>query len=291
VFAATGGAIVPAIIYQMFNYDTDAANGWGIPMATDIAFALAFLSLLGNKVPASLKIFLAALAIMDDLIAILVIAVFYSSGLRVDYLLYSSAVLLIMIVLNRLNFTSLIVYLIPGLVLWYCIHHSGIHAAIAGFITALTIPVKKQGIESPLHKLELALMKPVNLAIMPLFALANTNIRLDPDIADTLLNKPSMGIIIGLLFGKPIGITLASCLVIKSKMGTLPSHANWKHLIGIGLLAGIGFTMSIFITLLSFHLPGMQSQSKFAVLVASMLSATAGYCVLLLAQKRNKTIT
>jgi NhaA family Na+:H+ antiporter len=179
-FAAVGGATVPAVIFWIFNHGSPSANGWGIPMATDIAFALGILSLLGKRVPSSLKVFLAALAIVDDLIAILIIALFYSTGFKIDYLLYAALLFGIMILLNRLRVQNILFYLIPGVLLWYCIHHSGIHATIAGVLTATAIPISSSEGKSPLKKLEQTLIKPVNFLIIPLFVLANSNIRFEP---------------------------------------------------------------------------------------------------------------
>jgi len=288
VFAAFGGAILPALIYTYFNINTTTEPGWGIPMATDIAFALGVLSLLGKKAPVSLKIFLAALAIVDDLIAILVIAFFYSANVHFNYLLYAGIVFALMIVLNRLKVKHLLLYLIPGVVLWYLIHHSGIHATIAGVLTAMTIPTTRDATESPLEKLEHALANPVNFIIMPVFALANTNISFESGMADGLVSDLGLGILIGLFLGKPVGITLMSWLIVKLGWGTLPNKANWKHILGIGLLGGIGFTMSIFIALLSFGDPLLQTESKFAILVTSTLSGVCGFLVLRIINTKEK---
>lgn len=252
----------------------------GIPMATDIAFAIGVLSLMGNKVPNSLKVFLAALAIADDLFAIIVIALFYSDGLHWNNLLFALVCMLCMIVFNRLKLKNLLLYLVPGAIMWYFIHHSGIHATIAGVLTAITIPTNKVAIESPLEKLERWLSKPVNYVIMPLFAIVNTNIVLEPGMLTGLSDKSSMGIMLGLILGKPLGITLTAWIIVKLGWGELPQHANWSHLIGIGLLGGIGFTMSIFIALLSFNDPSVTSYAKFAILVASTLSGVLGLLVL-----------
>jgi NhaA family Na+:H+ antiporter len=288
VFAAIGGAITPAIIYWIFNRGTSTAQGWGIPMATDIAFALAILGLLGKKVPASLKIFLAALAIVDDLIAILVIAVFYSAELHFSYLLYGAGIIGFMIIINLAKVNKLVFYLLPGLLLWYCIHHSGIHAAIAGVLTAMVIPANPGKDPSPLEILEHALSKPVNYLIMPVFALANTNIRFEYGMIGSLYSAPGLGIMAGLLIGKPVGITMVSWMVVKAKLASLPSHASWKHITGIGLLGGIGFTMSIFIAILSFQEISLQTNSKFAILVTSAIAALAGFLLLSGRKKRSR---
>lgn len=286
VFAAAGGAIVPALIYWSFNKGSAGDNGWGIPMATDIAFALAVLSLLGKRVPATLKIFLAALAIVDDLIAILVIAIFYSAELHLNYLLFGAGIVALLYIFNRAGLKHLIFYLVPGLALWYCIHHSGIHATIAGVLTAITIPTTKDASESPLEKLEHILTKPVNFLIMPLFALANTLIPVRSEMFNGLTSMLGAGIFFGLLFGKPIGITLTCWIMVKMKIAELPRYAGWKHVIGLGLLGGIGFTMSIFIALLSFSEPDLQLEAKFAVLITSTVAALLGYG--LLSIKNNK---
>lgn len=281
ILCAFGGAIVPALIYFFINSGQDTVSGWGIPMATDIAFALALLAMLGDRVPASLKVFLAALAIVDDLIAILVIAIFYSNNLEFVYLAYALGIFGLMLIFNKLGIRSLFFYLIPGLFVWYFIHHSGIHATIAGVLTAFTIPIRSiNGQESPLERLEHSLLTPVNFLIVPLFALANTAITFTPVMLDGLTSPLGLGIILGLLIGKPVGIFLMSKTVTKIKLGVLPTGASWQHIIGVGLLAGVGFTMAIFIALLSFGDPAMIAEAKFAILIASLISGTAGYILL-----------
>jgi NhaA family Na+:H+ antiporter len=280
IFAALGGMIVPAIIYALMNSGTPTIHGWGIPMATDIAFALGVISLLGKRVPSSLKIFLAALAIADDLGAILVIAIFYTNELHWMQLLYSAGILIALIALNRFGVKKLIYYIIPGIFLWYFVHHSGIHATIAGVLIALTIPTNTVKEESPLEKLEHLLVRPVNFLIMPIFALANTNIRFENKMIDGLSSPLGLGIICGLALGKPIGVSLFSWLSVKSGMAKLPNKVNWKHIFGLGLLAGIGFTMSVFIALLSFSTTEYQIQAKFAILVSSVLAGISGYVFL-----------
>ncbi|GAB3942181.1 Na+/H+ antiporter NhaA [Spirosoma harenae] len=238
IFAALGGVIVPALVYALINQGTPTAKGWGIPMATDVAFALAIIVMLGNRIPMSLKIFLSALAIVDDLSAIIVIAVFYSTSLHILYLLYASGIVLLLFALNRGGIRNLFFYLIPGLVLWYCIHHSGIHATIAGVLTALMIPANQINGRSPLEELEHALARPVNFVIMPLFALVNTNIRFEDGMVEGLTTPLGLGILLGLLVGKPLGISLFSFISVKLGISTLPSGAEWKHIIGIGILGG-----------------------------------------------------
>lgn len=281
VFAALGGVLVPALIYIFFNHDTPTAEGWGIPMATDIAFALAIVTVLGNKVPVSLKIFLAALAIVDDLCAILVIAIFYSSDLHFLYLTYAGGIFLLLLALNRLGVTSLLYYLVLGLVMWYFIHHSGIHATVAGVLTAFTLPTTPDDVESPLEKLEHALMKPVNYLIMPLFALANTNIQFESGMFDGIATPLGFGITLGLLIGKPLGIFLFCFFAVKTGVCSLPTGAQWSHIFGVGILGGIGFTISLFIANLSFNsYPLVLSEAKFAILISSILAGLLGYIVL-----------
>ncbi|SDJ75262.1 Na+:H+ antiporter, NhaA family [Pedobacter sp. ok626] len=280
VIAALGGMLVPAFIYFMFNKGQSTASGWGIPMATDIAFALAIISMLGKSVPTSLKVFLAALAIVDDLGAILVIAVFYTNEVHFHYLLMAGGVLALLLIFNFFNIKPLYFYLIPGVFLWYFIHHSGIHATIAGVLLALTIPTNKTNIESPLEKLEHLLNGPVNYFIMPIFALANTNITFQKEMVDGLASPLGLGIIVGLFAGKTIGVTLFSWIGVKLKLGSLPTRSGWKHIIGLGMLAGIGFTMSIFISLLSFSDELHITEAKFAVLCASVISGLVGFIFL-----------
>ena len=280
IFAALGGMLFPASIYALINSNTPTINGWGIPMATDIAFALGVISLLGKRVPSSLKIFLAALAIADDLGAILVIAIFYTNELHWMQLLYSIGILILLIAMNRIGVKKLVFYIIPGIFLWYFVHHSGIHATIAGVLLALTIPTNPVKEISPLEKLEHLIVRPVNFLIMPIFALANTNIRFENKMIDGLSSPLGLGIICGLALGKPIGVTLFSWLSVKSGMAKLPTKASWKHIFGLGLIAGIGFTMSIFIALLSFSNPEYQVEAKFAILVSSILAGISGYLFL-----------
>lgn len=280
VVAALGGMLVPAFIYFIFNNNTPTASGWGIPMATDIAFALAIIAMLGKNVPASLKIFLAALAIVDDLGAILVIAIFYTNQVHFDYLLMAGGVVLLLFAFNYLNVKPLYFYLLPGVVLWYLIHHSGIHATIAGVLLALTIPTNTTNVKSPLEKLEHLLNGPVNYFIMPIFALANTNITFQKEMLGGLVSPLGLGIVTGLFAGKTIGVTLFSWLAVKFKLGSLPSGSNWKHIIGLGMLAGIGFTMSIFISLLSFSNEMDITEAKFAILCASVISGLVGFVFL-----------
>lgn len=256
-------------------------------MATDIAFALGIISLLGKRVPASLKVFLAALAIADDLGAILVIAIFYTNELHWMQLLYSGGILALLIIMNQTGVKKLIFYIIPGLFLWYFVHHSGIHATIAGVLLALSIPTNPVKETSPLEKLEHIIVRPVNFLIMPIFALANTNIRFEHKMMDGLYSPLGLGILLGLFAGKPIGVVIFSWLSVKLGLASLPSRANWKHIIGLGFLAGIGFTMSIFVTMLSLDKPEFQIEAKFSILAASVLSGITGYIFLSLLNNKS----
>ncbi len=280
ILCAIGGAIVPAIIFLLFNNGTETVSGWAIPMATDIAFALAVISLLDKRIPISLKIFLAALAIVDDLIAILVIAFFYSSGIQLGYLGYAAVAMLVLIAMNRFKVKNPYLYLIPGIFIWYFVHHSGIHATIAGVMVAMTLPTNDTAVESPLERLEHALIKPVNFFIIPLFAFANTNITWQPEMVHGLTAPLGLGIFFGLFFGKPIGILLTSWLCTRLGIASLPEGSTWMHIIGVGMLAGIGFTMSIFISILSFNNPLFVSEAKISVLLTSIIAGTIGYLVL-----------
>ena len=277
ILCAIGGAITPAIIYTIINSGLDTASGWGIPMATDIAFALAVISLLGKSVPSSLKIFLAALAIVDDLIAIIVIAFFYSQGIEVTYLMYAGIGMIVLIAMNRFNVQNPYLYLIPGVFIWYFIHHSGIHATIAGVLVAMTIPTNDTDVESPLERLEHAIAKPVNFLIIPLFAFANTNITFQQEMLHGLTSPIGLGISFGLFFGKPIGILITSFICTKLKISSLPEGSRWAHIIGVGFLAGIGFTMSIFVSLLSYNNPLFVAEAKLSILITSIVAGLFGF--------------
>ncbi|MFZ4861638.1 Na+/H+ antiporter NhaA [Sphingobacterium sp. Mn56C] len=289
IVAAIGGAFFPAMIYLLFNNNTATAHGWGIPMATDIAFALAVVSMLGNKVPLSLKIFLAALAIVDDLLAILVIALFYSSDIHFTYLFIGLAIFALQLGLNKLGVKNLWAYLIPGIFLWYFIHHSGIHATIAGVLTAMSIPSKgkKEGSESPLVRLEHSLSTAVNLLIIPIFAFVNTSIVLHASMLTGLASSLGLGISTGLLVGKSLGIFVTCWLCVKLKLANLPSGAQWPHIFGVGLLGGIGFTMSIFVAMLSFTENHYVEEAKLAILLASTVAGLLGYFFLRFLGQKN----
>lgn len=281
MFAALGGVILPAAIHFGFNFGMATQPGIGIPMATDIAFALGVLALIGSRVPASLKVFLTALAVIDDLAAIFVIAVFYTAELSMIYLGGALAVFVLLLAMNHLGrVESVTPYLIGAVLLWFLMLQSGVHATIAGVLAAFTVPFSTEGGEetSALHLLEQFLHKPVAFIILPIFALANTGIIIGGDWFQGLSESNSLGIIIGLVAGKPIGITLASFIVVTVGICRLPLDLNWKHVFGAGLLGGIGFTMSIFITNLAFTGNAeIINASKMAILLASLTAGTAGF--------------
>jgi NhaA family Na+:H+ antiporter len=282
IFAAIGGICLPALLHLLLNYGTPTQAGIGIPMATDIAFALGVLALLGRRVPASLKVFLTALAVMDDLGAIIVIAVFYTSNLSLLYLVGALVVFGLLLVLNRFfRVMSLIPYLAGGALMWFLMLKSGVHATIAGVLLAFAIPFtgKADDEESPSHRLEHFLHKPVAFIILPIFALANTGIILGADALQSLASDSNnLGIISGLLIGKPVGITLLSFIAVSIGICRLPLDLNWKHVFGAVLLGGIGFTMSIFITNLAFAGKGnIINGSKMAILLASLTAGTVGF--------------
>lgn len=288
ILCAIGGAVVPALVFFTFNSGTETIHGWAIPMATDIAFALAVISLLDKRVPISLKIFLAALAIVDDLIAILVIAFFYSEGIELTYLGYATAGMAVLILMNRFNVKNPYLYLIPGIFIWYFVHHSGLHATIAGVMVAMTLPTNDTSVESPLERLEHALVKPVNFLIIPVFAFANTNITMQAEMLHGLTSPLGLGIFFGLLVGKPIGIFITSWICKRTGIASLPEGSNWMHIVGVGLLAGIGFTMSIFISILSFNNPLFVSEAKLSVLLTSVIAGIAGFILLKANSKKSR---
>jgi NhaA family Na+:H+ antiporter len=258
------------------NHGTPTQPGAGIPMATDIAFAIGILSLLGKRVPLSLKIFLTALAVIDDLGAILVIAFFYTTSLSLIYLFCALGIFIILVILNRLKVFSLIPYLTGGVVMWYCMLHSGVHATLAGVMLAFAIPFGDGKNLTPSYKTLHLLHKPVSFIILPAFALANTAIIFNGSWSD--IGQPvSLGIILGLLLGKPVGIWLFSWLSVKLGICSLPGGVRMKHILGVGFLGGIGFTMSIFITLLAFNDPALHNISKMAILAGSFISGITGY--------------
>ncbi len=278
IFAAAGGLCVPALIHFLLNNGTSAQAGIGIPMATDIAFALGVLALLGSRAPASLKVFLTALAVMDDLGAIIVIAIFYTAKLTIAYLIGAIVVFGLLIIINRLfRVMNLTPYLVGGVLMWFLMLKSGVHATIAGVLLAFAIPFSHDE-ASPSHRLEHFLHKPVAFIILPIFALANTGIVLGGDAVQSLSANNSLGIMLGLLIGKPTGITLLSFTAVSIGVCRLPLDLNWKHIFGAGLLGGIGFTMSIFITNLAFAGDvDLITASKMAILLASLTAGTVGF--------------
>jgi NhaA family Na+:H+ antiporter len=280
LFAALGGMLLPAGIHLALNYGTPTQDGAGIPMATDIAFSLGVLSLLGSRVPASLKVFLTALAIIDDLGAILVIALFYAKGFSLLY--FSLAALLFggMLVLNRLKVHFVPLYLVLGVLMWFFMLRSGVHATITGVLLAFAIPFGNGDERSPSYGLQHLLHKPVAFLILPLFALANTGVVLSGAWAAGLLSDNSLGVMLGLVVGKPAGIVAFSLLGAAVGFYSLPADVSKTTLLGAGLLAGIGFTMSIFITLLAFPAGDLVASSKIAVLAASVLAGLLGFAVL-----------
>lgn len=330
IIGAIGGMVVPALIYLAFNAGKPTEAGWGIPMATDIAFALGVLSLLGNRVPLSLKIFLTALAIVDDLGAILVIAIFYTSTVNWGVLLMIACVVGFLVLLNRMKVYSMKYYLIPSIALWLLFLDSGIHATIAGVIIAMTIPTRPRfsksyfmhkthniykhfyyydepGVEllanekqhetledlrritrnsiSPSQRLEYSLNSMVTFFIMPLFALANAGVVIDPARLGEVLNPQTFGIICGLVIGKPLGIFGLCWLGIKLKISVLPKMVTWAQFLGVACVGGIGFTMSIFINNLAFNDPALISNGKIAILTASLLAGVVSYFVVNAASK------
>ncbi len=327
ISAAIGGMVLPAFIYFLFNRSGAGVDGWGIPMATDIAFSLGILSLLGKRVPISLKIFLTALAIVDDLGAVLVIAIFYTSDISVIHLVSGLGVFFFLFFLNYLRVYKLTFYIVGGIALWYLIYMSGIHATIAGVLLALTIPAKRRvaskeifvervrlyihefhfsrqtekkffltdeqshrvdniqsackEISSPLQRLEHTLHPYVSFFIMPLFALANAGIKLEGNIIDALSSNIALGVMAGLFFGKQFGILLFTWIGVKLKLGKLPSDLGWPHIYGLGALAGVGFTMSLFIAHLAFHDAESLQLAKIGILVISIISSIFGVLVLI----------
>ncbi len=332
IAAAIGGMVVPALIYVAFNAGGDGAGGWGIPMATDIAFALGVLSMLGKRVPLALKIFLTALAIIDDIGAVLVIAFFYTAELSWTALGIGGAIFAVLVMLNRLGVRHTLVYLIPGIALWVAFLKSGVHATIAGILLAMTIPgrprisgeqfisagenilnafrkfgkehsgnqltedqqaaihamaVSCERAETPMHRLEHALHPWVIFFIVPVFVIANAGVALQNDFFAALSHPVSLGIIFGLFFGKQIGITLFSWVAVRSGLAELPASISWRQIYGASCLAGIGFTMSLFIAMLGFGESALLDVSKVGILAASLISGIAGW----LALRSSKAVT
>ena len=285
IIAAVGGMLVPALFYVFINFgDNETLNGWAIPSATDIAFSLGVLSLLGKRVPLSLKVFLTALAIIDDLGAIVIIAIFYSGDLSIKYLSLMLLAFIILLVINKFNIKKFFPYLIIGLFLWDFTHNSGIHATIAGVLLAMTIPHRKKEKDfSLLIKVEHAISPYVAFGIMPLFAFANAGVSLEGLSFGSLLDKVPLGILLGLFLGKQLGVFIFSYVSIKTKIAQMPNNSNWYNFYGVGVLTGIGFTMSLFVGNLAFvenvqYMDGV----KIGVLTGSLLSTLFGYFLILL---------
>nr|WP_313796739.1 Na+/H+ antiporter NhaA [Falsirhodobacter algicola] len=290
--AALGGMAAPALIYVWFNLGNPAAlRGWAIPSATDIAFALGVLSLLGPRVPASLKVFLAALAIIDDLGAVLVIAIFYTADLSLPDLIAAVVVTVILLAMNR-KVRVLWPYLVLGVVLWIFVYRSGVHATLAGVVLALTIPITRtpgkpeaKGDVSLLHRLEHALQKPVAFVVVPIFGFANAGVSFAGVTLATLGAPLTMGVAAGLFLGKLIGVFGAVLLMVRTRIVDLPAQASWMQVLGVSLLCGIGFTMSLFIGLLAFADPAMQDQVKIGIIMGSLVSGVAGFAILRFARR------
>lgn len=291
VIGAAGGMLVPAGIYLLLNYGTVGQPGAGIPMATDIAFAIGMLSLMGNRVPPGLKIFLTALAVIDDLGAILVIAFFYSKGVVLLNLVIALGIFAGLLVLNRLKVHKLWAYLVPGVAMWYFMLHSGVHPTITGVLLAFAIPFGSGGEKTISYKLQHFLHRPVSFFILPIFALANTGIVIEAGWADELFSSSSLGIFFGLVAGKPLGILLFCVIAVTIGWCTLPAGVDWKQIGAVGLLAGIGFTMAIFITLLAFgDAPHFITNAKIAILIASTVAAILGLLMLSLCFRKKESV-
>lgn len=274
---ALGGMLVPALLFVVFNHDTPTHKGYGIPMATDIAFAIGILSLLGKRVPVALKVFLTALAVIDDLGAILMIAIFYTDSLDLVNLGISLGVFGVLLILNRLKVNNLLLYLIGGVIMWYFMLHSGVHATITGVLLAFAIPFENGSPRTISYQLQQWLHYPVAFVIIPIFALCNTAVVIEGNLIDTLHHPYSIGILVGLIVGKPLGIFAFSWLTVRFKLTQLPEGFTWQRLLGLGMLGGIGFTMSIFITLLAFDDTTVINNSKFVIVIASTVSGLLGY--------------
>jgi NhaA family Na+:H+ antiporter len=286
VMAAAGGMALPALVYYLINADGGNLRGIGVPMATDIAFALGVLSLMGNRVPAALKIFLAALAVIDDLGAIIVIAIFYTHTIHWILLGSALAIFVVLLILNRLGVRILLPYLIGGVAMWLAMLNSGVHATITGVLLAFAIPFGNGDEASPSYRLQHFLHKPVAFLILPVFALANTSIIIQPDFYKVLGGGISLGIIAGLLVGKPVGILLFSALGVLLRWGKLPENLGWGHIAGAGLLGGIGFTMSIFISMLAFGDAALIDEAKMAVMIGSLAAGLSGFVWLRIALRQ-----
>jgi NhaA family Na+:H+ antiporter len=289
VFAALGGMLIPAAIYFLFNYGTFTANGFGIPMGTDIAFALGILALAGDRVPLSIKILLTAIAIIDDLGSILIIAFFYGSEIHYLYLAVALGIFALLLVFNRVGLSSLFLYLPLGIIMWFFMMQSGIHPTISGVLLAFALPFGKGNEASPSIKLQHALHLPVAFFILPVFTLANTAIPFNPESVSHITGPHSFGIAFGLFLGKPLGILAALFIITKLKLVQLPGSVTWYDLLALGFIAGIGFTMSIFITQLAFTENTLIQSSKLVILVTSGIAGCVGLLLFRLKKKSANT--
>ena len=289
IIGAMGGFIIPACIFLLFNFGTATQSGAGIPMATDIAFAIGILSLLGNRVPTSLKIFLTALAVIDDLVAIIVIAIFYTKTIIWTNLLLALGVFVLLLIFNRLKVKNLIPYLLGGAVMWFFMYNSGVHATITGVLLAFAIPFGNGDKKSTSYVLQHFLHKPVAFIILPLFAIANTSITIGTDWQNGLGEANSIGILAGLILGKPLGIVAFAFTGALLGLCKLPKGLQWKNIIGVGFLGGIGFTMSIFITILAYDDVALINSSKIAIIIASIVAGLLGFIFLKFTLKNNST--
>lgn len=288
IFAALGGMIVPALIFLIFNYGSDAASGWGIPMATDIAFAVAVLSLLGNRVPLNLKLFLLTLAVADDIGAILVVALFYAEIINYAFLALSCLTIILMFILRKFLSDKMMVFVFLGIILWIFVHSSGVHASIVGAFVGLLAPtIRRQNKKSLNQRLENSALPFSTFITLPIFALANAGVILSYDIFTRAENLNLMsGIVIGLIFGKLAGITGVTWLMVKLKLAELPGGVNWLHIVGVSMIAGIGFTVSIFITELAFmNDPAKANVAKISIFIGSIIASVLGVIFLLRAKK------
>ena len=285
--AAFGGMLGPALLYLAFNWgDSDAMRGWAIPTATDIAFALGTLAILGPRVPASLKVFLLALAIIDDLAAIVIIALFYTADLSLLALALAGVGLAALVVLNLAGIARRACYVLVGVFLWVCVLKSGVHATLAGVLVGFAVPLHAEGQESPLRSLEHDLHPWVTFLILPAFAFANAGVRFADFPLSSLLHPVQLGVETGLLLGKPLGVVGAVWVFVRLGLASLPEGTSWQHIVGVGLLTGIGFTMSLFIGSLAFPAEGYNVDVRVGVLLASVLAAGSGYLVLRAASPR-----
>ncbi len=290
IAGAIGGMLIPAVIFIAVNYHTPTVTGFGIPMGTDIAFALGIIALAGNKVPVSIKVILTAIAIIDDLGSILIIAFFYGNNLQFIYLAIALGIFIVLLILNRLKVNSIFPYISLGILMWFFMMQSGIHPTISGVLLAFAYPFGDGSETSPSIKLQHALHLPVAFIILPLFTLANTAIPLKSEFINSLNSAHSFGIALGLIIGKPLGIILALFAITKTKLVSLPKGITWYDILSMGFIAGIGFTMSIFITQLAFSEEVIVQSSKMMILIASCCAGIIGYLLFYFKRKNPQQI-